>query len=153
MAHKQHRQSSMAFTRALQNFGNYVPPLVTPPSTSSSYFQKKALPPSPVEACPPPAPKMPARAKPSSTTAFKPHPVTRPVNFPPYELADRDVSLTKEERAFLHSEWRRFQLQQYTDSDNLIGDTAYMVPYNGSGQSGPTLEDLTGKKRFDCEYT
>ncbi|PSK54765.1 hypothetical protein B9Z65_3854 [Elsinoe australis] len=92
---------------------------------------------------------MPARAKPSSTTAFKPHPVTRSVNFPPYELADRDVSLTKEERAFLYSEWRRFQLQQYTDSDNLIGETAYMVPYNGSGQSGPTLEELTGKKRFD----
>ncbi|PNS15010.1 hypothetical protein CAC42_2239 [Sphaceloma murrayae] len=153
MPHKQRRQSSTAFTRALHNFGNYIPPLQTPPSTSSTYFQKRALPPSPVEYYPPPSAKafskMPSRPKPSSAAPFRPGPVAATVSFPPYEMAGRDTSLTREERNFLLSEWQRFRVEQYTDPSNLIGNVAYMVPYNGNGQSGPTLEDLTGKKRFN----
>ncbi|KAF2227419.1 hypothetical protein BDZ85DRAFT_3158 [Elsinoe ampelina] len=146
MAPSHRRQSSLALSRAIQNFGSYIPPLTTPSSTSSSYFQKRALPPSPVEPLPP---KMPSKAKPSSTTPFKPNPVTRAVRYAPYEMKERDTSLTKDERAFLQSEWKRFQVQQYTDPKCLIGDIAYTVPYNGSGQGGPTLESLIGKKRFD----
>ncbi|KAF4554281.1 Hypothetical protein D9617_4g000340 [Elsinoe fawcettii] len=92
---------------------------------------------------------MPTKAKPSSTTPFKPMSVTRAVRFPPYEMQERDTTLTKDERAFLQSDWKHFKVRQYTDASHLIGDVAYMVPYNGSGQSGPTLENLHGKKRFD----
>lgn len=74
--------------------------------------------------------------------------ITKPINYPPYEMTDRHPSLTSSEWNQLGSLWNYYNVRQYTHVNGLIGVTGYSVPYNG--KKSPTLEEVTNKNTFDC---
>lgn len=98
---------------------------------------------------------MASSSKIPSKRTLKPGPRVASVKYPPYEMTERDTSLTAADHAFLQVEWKRYNVQQYSNPSNLIGDITYSVPYNGnsknSGGKKASLEDVTGKKQFDCK--
>lgn len=95
-----------------------------------------------------------ARGFPSPSTTRSLVPLTsstRPVHYPPFELQTPDASLTADEFAWLKGEWSRFKVRPFSKTARTIGEGFYSVPYN-SEKNKPTLEEVTGKRRFDCEY-
>ncbi|GAM89827.1 hypothetical protein ANO11243_078660 [Dothideomycetidae sp. 11243] len=83
-----------------------------------------------------------------STRAMKPVIQRKTVNFAPYELQERDTTLTRDQHTWLRDQWAIFKVKPYGDTSDLIGDMPFSVPYNGE-KSRPTLMEVTGKKQFD----